>query len=176
MFETMVSFNLVEHLRGAAFEPPEGPFGYRAAISSSRRPYETADGFICLLPYTDQNYDDFFRFIGRPELMNDERFATHNARVANTSELYDLIAEAAQSETTGTWIEFCDECSIPAAPVIDLSTFSEDPHLSHVELVQVLEHPTEGSYRYVRDPVLYLRTQRDCAATRRGSESTASSY
>ena len=33
--------------------------------------------------------------------MNDERFATHNARVANTSELYDLIAEAAQSETTG---------------------------------------------------------------------------
>ena len=130
MFETMVSFNLVEHLRGAAFEPPEGP-------------------------YTDQNYDDFFRFIGRPELMNDERFATHNARVANTSELYDLIAEAAQSETTGTWIEFCDECSIPAAPVIDLSTFSEDPHLSHVELVQVLEHPTEGSYRYVRDPVLY---------------------
>ncbi len=155
MFETMVSFNLVEHLRGAAFEPPEGPFGYERLLSSSRRPYETADGFICLLPYTDQNYDDFFRFIGRPELMNDERFATHNARVANTSELYDLIAEAAQSETTGTWIEFCDECSIPAAPVIDLSTFSEDPHLSHVELVQVLEHPTEGSYRYVRDPVLY---------------------
>ena len=155
MFETMVSFNLVEHLRGAAFEPPEGPFGYERLLSPSRRPYETADGFICLLPYTDQNYEDFFQFIGRPELMSDDRFATHNARVANTSDLYDLIAEAAQSETTGTWIEFCDECSIPAAPVIDLSTFSEDPHLSHVELVQVLEHPTEGEYRYVRDPVLY---------------------
>ena len=124
-------------------------------IEESNGSSEIRNGFICLLPYTDQNYEDFFQFIGRPELMNDERFATHNARVANTSELYDLIAEAAQSETTGTWIEFCDECSIPAAPVIDLSTFSEDPHLSHVELVQVLEHPTEGEYRDVRDPVLY---------------------
>ena len=50
MFETMVSFNLVEHLRGAAFEPPEGPFGYERLLSPARKPYETVDGFVCLLP------------------------------------------------------------------------------------------------------------------------------
>ena len=155
MFETMVSFNLVEHLRGAAFEPPEGPFGYERLLSPSRKPYETADGFICLMPYTDQNYEDFFRFIGQPELMTDDRFATHNARVENTSDLYDLIGSAALQKTTDAWIEFCDERSIPAAPVLDLSTFDEDPHLSHVKLVQVLQHPSEGGYQYVRDPITY---------------------
>ncbi len=155
MFETMVSFNLVEHLRGAAFEPPEGPFGYERLLSPARKPYETVDGFICLLPYTDKNYEDFFGFIKRPELAIDERFATHNDRVANTSELYELIAEAASLKTTDQWLKFCDDVSIPAAAVLDLANFDTDPHLSEVELVQVINHPTEGNYRYVRDPVIY---------------------
>ena len=155
MFETMVSFNLVEHLRGAAFEPPEGPFGYERLLSPSRRPYSTSDGFICLLPYTDDNFRDFFDFIGRPNLVEDERFSTHNARVVHTSELYDLIAEVAQTRTTDIWIEFCDRVSIPAAKVMDLSEFLDDPHLAEVELVQIAHHPTEGDYRYVRDPVIY---------------------
>ena len=155
MFETMVSFNLVEHLRGAAFEPPEGAFGYERLLTPARRPYETVDGFVALLPYTDKNYEDFFGFIERPELANDKRFETHNARVANTSELYELIGEAAQYKTTGEWLEFCDEVSIPAAAVLDLAKLDEDPHLSQVDLVQIIDHPTEGKYRYVRDPVRY---------------------
>ncbi len=155
MFETMVSFNLVEHLRGAAFEPPEGPFGYERLLSPARRPYSTADGFICLLPYTDDNCRDFFDFIGRSDLADDERFSTHNARVAHTSELYDLIAEAAQTKTTEVWIEFCDKVSIPAAKVMELSDFADDPHLAEVELVQIAHHPSEGDYRYIRDPVIY---------------------
>ena len=42
--------------------------------------------------------------------------------------------------------------------VLDLSTFDQDPHLSHVELVQVRQHPTEGDYRYIRDPVIYSQS------------------
>ena len=155
MFETMVSFNLVEHLRGAAFEPPEGPFGYERLLTPARKPYETADSFVALLPYTDKNYEDFFNFIERPELAVTDRFATHNARVTNTAELYGLIADAAQLKTTAVWLEFCDRVSIPAAAVLDLANLEDDPHLSQVDLVHVTDHPTEGKYRYVRDPVRY---------------------
>ncbi len=158
MFETMVSFNLVEHLRGAAFEPPEGPFGYERLLSPARKPYETVDGFVCLLPYTDKNFEDFFGFIEQPELSSDERFATHNDRVTNTSELYELIGEAARLKTTDQWLEFCDGVSIPAAAVLDLAKFDEDPHLSEVGLVEIKNHPTEGDYRYVNDPVIYSET------------------
>jgi crotonobetainyl-CoA:carnitine CoA-transferase CaiB-like acyl-CoA transferase len=38
---------------------------------------------------------------------------------------------------------------------MDLSEFATDPHLAEVELVQIAHHPTEGDYRYVRDPVIY---------------------
>ena len=155
MFETMVAFNLVEHLRGAAFDPPEGPFGYDRLMSDFRRPMVTADGYMCLLPYTDQNWRDFFGFVGRAELIDDERFSTHNARIRNVDELYGLVGELSRSRTTEEWLMFCDDHSIPAAPVMDLAHLEDDPHLAAVELVRRVEHPSEGGYRLVSDPISY---------------------
>ncbi len=155
MFETMVAFNLVEHLRGAAFHPPEGPFGYGRLMSEFRRPVETADGYMCLLPYTDANWRDFFEFVGQPEKFDDPRFSTHNARIEFVDDLYSLMGELSPTRTTAEWIAYCDSKSIPAAPVLDLAHLDDDPHLQEVELVQVREHPSEGVYRHVADPVVY---------------------
>src|SRR5207245_10666304 len=47
MFETMVSYLMIEHLYGATFEPPEGDMGYARVLAPWRRPYRTADGRIC---------------------------------------------------------------------------------------------------------------------------------
>ncbi|MEZ5264843.1 MAG: CoA transferase [Acidimicrobiales bacterium] len=76
MFETMVAFNLAEHHGGAIYEPPLGDIGYVRALSPFRRPYRCADGWACLMPYTDANWRDFFGFAGRPELADDPHFAT----------------------------------------------------------------------------------------------------
>ena len=54
MFEGLTSFNLVEHLQGESFDPPEGPPGYARTLSPGRRPHPTQDGHICMLAYTDQ--------------------------------------------------------------------------------------------------------------------------
>ena len=51
MFETLVAFNMVEHLYGKTYEPPRGPMGYPRALSPGRRPYRTRDGWIGVLPY-----------------------------------------------------------------------------------------------------------------------------
>jgi len=155
MFETMVSFNLVEHMRGAAFEPPLGPFGYARLMSEFRRPVETADGFMCLLPYTDANWLAFFEFTGRTDLLDDPRFATHNDRIRNIDDLYEIMGVIAGDRTTAEWMQFCEDASIPAAPVMDLAEIDDDPHIASVDLISVVDHPTEGAYRYVRDPITY---------------------
>ncbi len=155
MFETMVSFNLVEHMRGAAFEPPLGPFGYARLMSEFRRPVQTADGYMCLLPYTDANWQAFFEFVGRPDLLDEPRFATHNDRIQNIDGLYELMGQLAGEHTTAEWMDFCNDASIPAAPVMDLADVDADPHLAAVDLISTRDHPTEGSYRYVRDPITY---------------------
>ena len=158
MLETMVAFNLVEHYRGAVFEPPEGPFGYERLLTPHRRPYPTADGWVCLLPYTDAQYRAFFEFAGQPELADDPRFADHNTRITRIDALYAILGELSKRRTTAEWVAYCDKHSIPAAVVMDLAELDDDPQLAAVGLVSFAEHPTEGSYRYVSDPVKYSET------------------
>ena len=155
MFETMVAFNLAEHHGGAIFEPPLGDVGYIRALNPFRRPYRCADGWACLLPYTDANWRDFFTFVERPELADDRRFAAHAERIANSDALYGFVEEQAPTRTVAEWLAFCEQHSIPAAAVMDLAHAHEDPHLRAVDLLPVVEHPTEGLYRAVRDSVHY---------------------
>ena len=65
MLETMVAFNLLEHQRGNAYEPPIGHFGYDRLLNPYRRPYRTADGWAAILPYNDGQWLAFFRIAGR---------------------------------------------------------------------------------------------------------------
>ena len=158
MFETMVAFNLVEHHSGEVFEPPLGDIGYPRTLNPYRKPYRCADGYACLLPYTDANWRAFFDFVGQGELMNDPRFAEHTDRIANSAELYAILEELAPTHSVAEWLEFCNEHSIPANPVLDLNEMADDEHLQAVGLMPVLDHPTEGSYRMVRDAISYEAT------------------
>ena len=56
MFETMVDFTLVEHLYGYNFLPPKDEPVYPRQSSPNRKPYETKDGFIAVLPYNDEQW------------------------------------------------------------------------------------------------------------------------
>jgi crotonobetainyl-CoA:carnitine CoA-transferase CaiB-like acyl-CoA transferase len=151
MLETMVAFNLMEHQRGTAYEPPLGPFGYDRLLNPYRRPYRTADGWAAILPYNDAQWLAFFRISGREDLADDVRFADHNARIAHISDLYRVVDEVAPSRTTAEWLRLCAEAGIPASEVMDLAHATDDPHLAAVGMFEVVEHPTEGAYRHVRD-------------------------
>ncbi|MDB5446808.1 MAG: L-carnitine dehydratase/bile acid-inducible protein, partial [Phenylobacterium sp.] len=80
MFETMVAYTAVEHFYGRYFDPPLGPAAYPRVMTPERRPFATADGYICALPYTDQHWRSLFEMAGRPELAEDPRFAGIGAR------------------------------------------------------------------------------------------------
>ena len=87
MLETIVSFNMIEHLNGCAYQPPIGTLGYQRVTTPSRRPFPTRDGYVCILPYSDKQLRNFFTAIGRPELIEEPRFATYSARIQSVDEL-----------------------------------------------------------------------------------------
>jgi crotonobetainyl-CoA:carnitine CoA-transferase CaiB-like acyl-CoA transferase len=155
MAESLASFNLVEHLMGHTFRPPTGQFSYQRLMTKHRRPRRSADGWVCLLPYSDRNWSDFFRLAGLEAYADDPRFATVNARIDNVDALYELLDGVVASKTTAEWMALCDEHSIPAAPVVDLEAVGDDPHFAAVGLIEDHDHPTEGPYRVVRDPILW---------------------
>ena len=155
MLETAAEFALVEHLHGATFEPPLSEIGFKRVLSKYRKPFRTADGYMCILPYSDSNWADFFRFTGRNELLGDPRFAVLADRVQHIDFLYSVVEQEAPGFTNDAWQAFCDRVSIPCMPVRSLEEVLDDEHLAAVGMFSLQEHPTEGPYRVVRSPVQF---------------------
>ncbi|MFH8586283.1 CaiB/BaiF CoA transferase family protein [Streptomyces celluloflavus] len=158
MADTMLAFNLVEHLAAATLDPPQGPMGYSRALSSRRKAATTADGRMCILPYSDRNWRDFFTFVGRPELADDPRFGSLAERARNADELYALMEEFSPRHTSAAWQEFCDSAGIPAAPVLSLDEAAASDYATQGGLLRTAEHPTEGTYRLIGQPVRFRTT------------------
>jgi crotonobetainyl-CoA:carnitine CoA-transferase CaiB-like acyl-CoA transferase len=155
MFETSVEFNFIEHFGGFAFDPALSKPGFWRLLNKQRKPFRTKDGFTCILPYSDKNWQDFYDFTGRNEFRDDARFRSLADRTLLIDILYTVIAEEAPKKTTAEWVEFCDRVSIPCMPVLSLEDLPDDPHIKAVGLFSKAEHPTEGTYRVLRRPVSF---------------------
>ncbi len=55
MFEVIAHFVLSDHIGRRGFELPIGPAGYNRLMAQDRRPYQTADGYISALVYTNRH-------------------------------------------------------------------------------------------------------------------------
>ncbi len=164
MLETMTAFVMAEHMGGLTFDPPLGEPGYSRMLAPDRRPHRTADGHICILPYTDRHWRDFFRIAGRPELADDPRLADAQTRSRHVAELYALIADCVRHGSTAFWLDQLKSADIPSGPVNPLAGLPADEHLAAVDMFPATEHPTEGSIRIVRPPVRF--SEADCAMRR----------
>jgi crotonobetainyl-CoA:carnitine CoA-transferase CaiB-like acyl-CoA transferase len=144
MFEAMVNFTLVEHMYGAHFQPPLSAPGYPRLLTPWRRPYATRDGYVCIVPYTDQHWRSLFTEAGQPALLEDERFAGLSARTRNIDALYAELARCVALRSTAQWLEACDRLDIPAAPLHRLGDLQQDPHLAQTGFFLTLEDPKMG--------------------------------
>lgn len=158
MFETMISFNLVEHAADALFDPAESGFGYARVLSPDRKPYRTKDGYICALPYSDRDWYAFFRIINRPELSDDPRFADLTSRTANIDDLYSLVASVMVSRTSSDWMLALEAEKIPVVPVASFADMETDPHISGTGFLRRRTHPTEGAFKEIGIPVRFSAT------------------
>ncbi|PWC26321.1 CoA transferase [Pseudoroseomonas aestuarii] len=158
MFETLVSFTLIEHMGGRSFDPPKGPMGYGRVLSLHRRPYRTADGFLALLPYTDAQWKRFFTLSGQEELAGDPRYASARERAHHFDELYSDLSRTVETRGTQEWLDLLREADIPHSKVNSLEDLFEDPHLKATEFFRQVEHPTEGRLVATAPPVRFSRT------------------
>jgi crotonobetainyl-CoA:carnitine CoA-transferase CaiB-like acyl-CoA transferase len=152
MYEAVTAFAVVEHLWGSTFEPPIAGMGYETIVKAARRPYATKDGHLAFLPYTDAHWTRFFKGIGRPELMQDERFKSYGARQKHFAAVWAFVTEELTRKTNAEWIELYGGGDMPIAVVNRLDDLTHDPHLESVGFWQLRDHPTEGLLRIPNSP------------------------
>ena len=158
MFETIVSFTLLEHMAGATFVPAEHAMGYERVLSPNRKPYATKDGHIGLLPYTTSQWQRFFAAAGEAELAKDARVTDPATRSRNINFLYAELARIVATRTTAEWVEALKDADIPMTPVRTPEELLDDPHLAAIGFFRQATHPSEGEVRTIGIPVTFSRT------------------
>jgi crotonobetainyl-CoA:carnitine CoA-transferase CaiB-like acyl-CoA transferase len=158
MLESLAAWVMVEHLYGETFVPPVDSVGYKRVLNRYRRPFKTKDGYLAILPYTDQNWRDFFIIAGRQDLLDDPRFKTLGTRLRHIEILYEELGKIATTRTNAEWLAELDRRNIPGMVVNSLESLLRDPHLEATGFWQVVEHPTEGTMRLPGIPAAYSRT------------------
>jgi crotonobetainyl-CoA:carnitine CoA-transferase CaiB-like acyl-CoA transferase len=174
MFETMASLALADHLGGETFVPQQGPLHYQRLLAPDRRPCRTRDGWLCIMVYTDRQWRDFFRAIGREaEFDATPEYADITRRTENIARLYAFVAEILRGKTTAEWLHILGAADVPVAPMLAIDDLLEDPQVAAAGLLGVMDHPTEGTLRVVGDGIVASRSARElrCPAPRLGEHS-----
>ena len=157
MLETMVAFNLVDHLWHGVLAEPEKGLGYPRMLTPHRRPFPK-DGHICILATTDAQSRHLFEAIDCPELADDERFSTLARRTKNIGELYEIVIERMRGRTTAEWRERLDAFDVPNGLVTDLEGLLANSYLAETGFFEPVEHPSEGKMLTMAIPVTFSVT------------------
>ena len=158
MFESMLAFNMIEHMWTAQLDDPNGTIGYPRALMKERRPFKTKDAYICLMATTDPQYVNLFKAIQRPELIDDARFNSVTTRSERFVELYEILGAELAKEDTATWEQRLTAANIPNARARMLDELQTDPYIVGTKFFQTLEHPVAGKTHTPSIPVRYSRT------------------
>jgi crotonobetainyl-CoA:carnitine CoA-transferase CaiB-like acyl-CoA transferase len=106
--------------------------------------YPTKDGYIAICAPTEAMARSFFEAAGHPELSDDEKFATRNARVKNFQELNTFIEQFTRSLSSSEAVARLERAGTPAAEVRDPYAATRDPRVLQRGETVPLQHPKYG--------------------------------
>lgn len=91
--------------------------------------YEAKDGHIAIVCATERHWQNILAAMGREDLVNDERFSTNKARVADIDGTDRFVEDWTRTLTRDELFALSGKHSFPAAPVRSLPEVMNDPHM-----------------------------------------------
>ena len=132
-----------------------GPFS-RPSVSQSYV-MDCADGRWLALHMSspEKFWQGLARAIAFPQLFDDPRFATREARIAHQAELASVLAERFRQQDRATWCQRLEAEDVPHAPMYDTQEAMDDPQAQHLQLKVSAPHPEGGEWHTIRSPVSF---------------------
>jgi len=94
--------------------------------------FRAADGYLMISAYVPKHWARLCELIGRPDLLDDERFVDQRARALNYPELTEELEAALATRTAAHWVEVLQEGGLMAChahtwkQVVDTPLFAEN--------------------------------------------------
>jgi crotonobetainyl-CoA:carnitine CoA-transferase CaiB-like acyl-CoA transferase len=115
--------------------------------------FRTADGWVVVACPKEKFWRRLASAIGRPELADDQRFASFAARRRNADVLLPLLEAAFSSRPSADWLTELRAFAVPCGPVNSVAAALRDPQTAARNLVVETRHPRFGTVRQVSSPV-----------------------
>ena len=143
----------------AVGEMPER-IGTRHPVTAPVQALPTKDGYVAVAVSDGPtgHWGRFATLIGKPELKDDERFASGWLRRVNYDELRPHLEAALAQRTTGEWVDLLGPAGIAVGPVQDVSQVAVDPQLNFRGMFVQAEVPEAGPVTFTNTPVKHSRT------------------
>jgi formyl-CoA transferase len=100
-----------------------------------------------------QMWKPFLSVLGQPELANDPRFATPEARWENRAAMAEIITAWTSQRTKHEVMKLMGDAGVPCGATLDTGEVLADPHLRAREMIVDVEYPTRGTYQTVGSPI-----------------------
>ncbi len=155
MLEAMCHFNLDSFTHYFSEGEIMGPLS-RPKVSQSYV-FECADGKWLALHMSSppKFWESLAAVIGKPELFDDPRFQTREARIEHQDDLITLMAPIFKTRSREKWCDSLAAAGVPHSPAYDANEALDDPQAKHLKLKISAEHPEMGTFTTVRSPLSF---------------------
>ncbi|MFB5150771.1 CaiB/BaiF CoA-transferase family protein [Burkholderia orbicola] len=123
--------------------------------------FQTRDGWIIVAVGNDGQFRKFVEAGGRPELADDERFATNPSRVRQRDTLVPILAEMVKARGKADWIGALEAAGVPCGPINDLDEVFDNEQVVARGMQVSLPHPCGADVKLVRNPIRMSATPPD---------------
>ncbi|CAB5094236.1 putative lipid metabolism-related protein [Burkholderia cenocepacia] len=123
--------------------------------------FQTSDGWIIVAVGNDGQFRKFVEAGGRPELADDERFATNPSRVRHRDTLVPILAEMVKARGKADWIGALEAAGVPCGPINDLDEVFDNEQVVARGMQVALPHPCGADVKLVRNPIRMSATPPD---------------
>ncbi|GBD11227.1 Succinyl-CoA--L-malate CoA-transferase beta subunit [bacterium HR23] len=165
MYETGIScigVALLEYQTSGTYPPRMGN-AHRWMVPHGCYPCAGQDEWVTIAVRTEEEWKRLCQVMGRPDLLEDPRFATYEARWANQDALDALIARWTRTLDKRTVMLRLQEQGIPSASVFHAKDLLTDPHFRQRGFFERYTHPPEvegvGTRVYTVRPYQFSRSR-----------------
>ena len=115
--------------------------------AAPRNVYETADGYMTLSASAQSIFENVAEAIDRPDIVDDPRFATNEARVDHADELDGIVEAWTRERSTDEAIAEMEAADAIVGPVYDMADIFEDEQYAARDDIVEMEDDDLGSLK-----------------------------
>ena len=117
--------------------------------------FQTSDGEIIITCSRDSAFYSLCRAMGRPDMIQDERFAKAEARRLNKELLEDEITRFTSTRTLDECEETLNQFGVRNGRINTLTMICKDPQIAARDMIVKVEHPVAGTYQMAGSPLKF---------------------